>query len=134
MLLVIHAITGLVGVVIRIKHSSEPWAGPVFGFVNGVFIGMTGSFVVPGVMYLQAIGLHRDALVQAMGLLFLVSTVALVLALQGRGLLGAELGALFALGVVPAFAGIWFGLRLRRWFSEALFRRVFLNCLPALGA
>ena len=47
---------------------------------------MTGSFVVPGVMFLQAIGLSRDMLIQAMGMLFTVSTVALAIALKSNDL------------------------------------------------
>jgi uncharacterized protein len=38
--------------------------------------------VVPGVMFLQAIGLPRDGLIQSMGILFTASTLALAIALQ----------------------------------------------------
>ncbi len=38
--------------------------------VDQKLAGMTGSFVVPGVPYLQALALPRDALIQAMGILF----------------------------------------------------------------
>lgn len=132
-LLAVHAATGLVGLSFDIKSTQQWWAGPAFGFVNGVFTGMTGSFVVPGVMYLQAVGLGRDALVQAMGMLFLVSTAALAWALHSLGLLGVQYGALSALGVLPAFVGIWIGQRLRRRLSEPVFRRVLLICLLLLG-
>jgi len=62
--------------------------------VNGILTGMTGSFVIPGVMFLQAIGLPRDTLIQAMGMLFTASTLALAIALQGNRLLTVELGSL----------------------------------------
>ena len=55
----------------------EWWVGFLAGSVNGILTGMTGSFVVPGVFYLQSIGLHRDALIQSMGILFTTSTLAL---------------------------------------------------------
>jgi hypothetical protein len=54
--------------------------------------GITGSFVVLGVSYLQAVGVLRDVLAQAMGVLFPVFTVALVLSLGDRRLLTQELG------------------------------------------
>jgi uncharacterized membrane protein YfcA len=106
-------------------------AGPVIGAVNGVLTGMTGSFVFPGVLYLQAIGLPRDAFIQAMGMLFTVSTVAL--ALGGQNLLTIELGAISAAAVVPAVVGMVLGQRLRKRMSEALFRRVFFLALLGLG-
>lgn len=95
---------------------------------------MTGSFVVPGVMFLQAIGLPRDVLVQAMGMLFTASTVALALALGGNGLLPAGLGAVSAAAVVLAIAGTVAGAHIRRRLSEVLFRRIFFVALLLLGA
>ena len=76
----IYAGIALLGWRLTFAPQSEKWAGPGFGLVNGVLTGMTGSFVMPGVLYLQAIGLPRDALVQAMGILFTLSTVALAIA------------------------------------------------------
>jgi uncharacterized membrane protein YfcA len=95
---------------------------------------MTGSFVVPGVLYLQAIGLPRDMLIQAMGMLFTASTAALAVALGGRNLLTLELGAISTAAVLPAIAGMILGQRLRRRLSETSFRRVFFLSLLALGA
>ena len=110
------------------------WAGPLAGSVNGLLTGMTGSFVVPGVMFLQAIGLPRDMLIQAMGMLFTASTLALAFALLGNDLLTLELGALSAAAVLPAIAGLLVGQRLRKSLSERLFRRVFFVSLLILGA
>ena len=47
------------------------------GAATGAITAATGVFVVPAVPYLQTLGLQRDALVQAMGLCFTVSTLAL---------------------------------------------------------
>ena len=94
---------------------------------------MTGSFVVPGVIYLQALGLNRDALIQAMGMLFALSTLALGLVLQGNGLLSRGDLTWSAVALLPAIAGMMLGQRLRRRISEALFRRIFFVSLLALG-
>jgi len=133
LLLICYGGVSLAGVRLAIPARREVWAGPLFGAANGVLTGMTGSFVVPGVMYLQAIGLPRDALVQAMGMLFTVSTVALAIGLQGNHLLTPELGLTSALALVPAAAGMIFGQRLRRNLSEARFRQVFFAALLGLG-
>ena len=57
-----------------------PWAGrlsPFVGALTGLVTAATGVFVIPAVPYLQALGLQRDMLVQALGLSFTVSTLAL---------------------------------------------------------
>jgi len=133
-LLLTYAGLSLAGVRLRIATRRETWSGLVAGTANGVLTGMTGSFVVPGVMFLQAIGLPRDMLIQAMGMLFTVSTVALALALQGSGFLSTDLGATSAAALVPAVAGMMMGARIRRRLSETAFRRVFFVALAVLGA
>jgi uncharacterized membrane protein YfcA len=134
LLLAVYALAGLSGLRFAVRRERERWLGPLLGAINGVLTGMTGSFVVPGVLYLQALGLPRDQLVQAMGIFFTVSTAALALALGGHGLLTAELGLLSAAAVLPALLGMALGQRLRRRLSERRFRQVFLLALLALGA
>ena len=133
-LLVIYALVNLLGVRFTIPSRHEIWAGPLIGSANGVLTGMTGSFVVPGVMFLQAIGLSRDMLIQAMGMLFTASTVALAVALHKGNFLTAEHGVVSALAVVPAIAGMVFGQRIRQTLSEQRFRKVFFVALLVLGA
>jgi uncharacterized membrane protein YfcA len=133
-LLVIYATANLAGFRLAVTTRQEVWVGPLAGSVNGVLTGMTGSFVVPGVLFLQAIGLPRDMLVQAMGMLFTVSTLALAVALQGSGLLTFELGGLSVVALLPAIVGMMLGRRIRQNLSEQRFRRVFFASLLMLGA
>ena len=111
----------------------ERWLGPVCGLVTGLLTGMTGSFVIPSVPYLQSLALGRDRLVQMMGATFTVATLALALGLGGRGLIGsgAALGTLA--GVIPAFLGMEIGRRLRGLLSEQAFRRALFTALLLLG-
>lgn len=134
LLLVTYACLGLAGVRLSFSPPTERWAGPLFGAINGVLTGLTGSFVVPGVIFLQAIGLSRDQLVQAMGITFTVSTVALAVSLGGNGLLSNELGLISLAGVIPALLGMMIGQRIRQVLSEALFRKTFFGALLVLGA
>lgn len=133
-ILIAYAATSLAGFRVAIPSRQEIWVGPLVGSANGILTGMTGSFVVPGVLFLQAIGLPRDMLVQAMGMLFTLSTLALAAALQGNRLLTGELGALSAMALVPAVVGLALGQRVRRRLSEQRFRRVFFVALLLLGA
>ena len=132
-LLVVYSVSSLIRPTVALPRNWEPWAGPLLGTVNGVLTGMTGSFVVPGVLYLQAIGLSRDQLIQAMGMLFTVSTVALAVSLGGQKLLSAELGTISIASVVPAIIGMVLGQKLRLRLSEAKFRRVFFTSILILG-
>ena len=134
LLLVAYAAANLAGLRLRVEARHERWAGALAGLVNGVLTGMTGSFVVPGVMFLQALGLSRDALIQAMGMLFTVSTLALGFALQADNLLRLEHGVLSTMALLPAMAGMVMGQRIRKRFSEQLFRKIFFLSLLALGA
>jgi uncharacterized membrane protein YfcA len=133
-LLVAYSAANLGGLQFTVPTRHEVWVGPLVGSANGVLTGMTGSFVVPGVMFLQAIGLSRDVLIQAMGMLFFVSTLALAFALQDNGLLTVEHGALSVIALAPAIVGMVFGQRIRRSISEQLFGRVFFVALLALGS
>lgn len=132
-LLIIYAVVNLAGIKMVVPSRHECWAGPLIGTANGILTGMTGSFVVPGVMFLQAIGLPRSMLIQAMGMLFTVSTVALAAALQQANFLTLQSGAMSAVAVLPALAGMVLGQRIRERLSEHVFRNVFFISLLILG-
>jgi len=133
LLLITYAVVNLAGVRLSIPARHEIWAGTAFGTVNGILTGMTGSFVVPGVMFLQAIGLPRDTLVQAMGILFTASTIALAVSLGHNDLLSLRLGVMSTVAVVPAIAGMVAGQKIRKRLSEAVFRKMFFISLLGLG-
>ncbi|MFN0162485.1 MAG: sulfite exporter TauE/SafE family protein [Burkholderiales bacterium] len=133
-LLVTYSVVNLAGVRLTIPARYEFWAGPLIGSANGVLTGMTGSFVVPGVMFLQAIGLPRDMLIQAMGMLFTVSTVALAAGLQQANFITIQHGILSTMAVLPALAGMVVGQLVRRKLSEQRFRTVFFAAILVLGA
>ncbi|KTC34765.1 sulfite exporter TauE/SafE family protein [Pseudomonas sp. L5B5] len=132
--LLLYALGGLCLPQLRIAPARERWLAPLCGLLTGIVTAVTGVFVIPAVPYLQALGLGRDALVQALGLSFTVSTLALAVGLAWRGVLGgAELGASL-LALAPALLGMWLGQWLRQRISAALFKRVFFIGLGLLGA
>lgn len=132
-LLIAYAVLSLSGFKLSLNSRQEGWSAPIIGSINGILTGMTGSFVVPGVMYLQAIGLSRDELVQAMGMLFTVSTLSLAIALEIRGMTSADLNLTSLAAVLPAALGMWLGQRIRRKLPEQHFRRVFFISILFLG-
>lgn len=116
-----------------VPAGTEPWLSPAVGVATGLVTGGTGVFVIPAVPYLQALGLAREDLVQALGLSFTVSTIALAAGLAGAGAFQATDTLASALAVLPALAGMWVGQRVRQKISPARFRRWFLVCLLLLG-
>jgi len=133
LLLMIYSVVNLVGFHFTTSPRHEVWLGPLMGSMNGIFMGMTGSSVVPGVMYLQSLGLSRDVLVQAMGMLFMVSTLVLGIALQQNAFLTVQNGIVSLASLIPALIGMLFGQIIRQNLSESLFRRVFFVSLLLLG-
>ena len=132
-LVVTYSLIALAKPEIHLPLKMEGWVGPLAGTINGLLTGMTGAFVFPGILFLQALGFSKDMLVQAMGILFTCSTAALAVALGGRDLLPSDLGFVSAAAVVPALIGMIVGKRMRQNLSESLFRRILFIALLMLG-
>jgi uncharacterized protein len=132
--LVVYAVVGLAGLKVTVRGRHEIWLSPVVGATTGLVTGATGVFVLPAVPYLQAIGLEKDELVQALGLSFTVSTLALAAGLlQGDMLRPASLG-ISLLSLAPALGGMVLGQLVRRRIAASTFRTVFFAGLLLLGA
>ena len=84
-------------------------------------------------MYLHAIGLSRDQLVQAMGLLFALSTLALGISLQETGRVHVGLWQISGFALLPALFGMHCGKLCRDYLSDDFFHRVFLSGLALIG-
>ena len=85
-LLIVYSVLGLFAVRIAVSKSAEPWLSPFIGVITGLVTGATGIFVIPAVPYLQALEMHRDDLVQALGLSFMISTIVLAIVLARAGI------------------------------------------------
>lgn len=133
LLLIVYALFGFMSPKMPAPGRHEGWLSPVLGGINGVLTGLTGTFFMPGVPYFRALGLSRDVMVQAMGVLFLVSTASLGIALGGHGRLDVGIGAVSALATVPSLLGMVLGARIRRRLSEQRFQQVLLAALLLLG-
>lgn len=132
--LILYAIVGLAAWTWRVGPTAERWLSLPIGLATGAVTGATGVFVIPAVPYLQALGLDRDDLVQALGLSFTVSTVALALGLADGGALATDGLLASAMALAPAVIGMVLGQRIRAAISARTFRRWFLLCLLGLGA
>jgi uncharacterized membrane protein YfcA len=131
--LAVYAAVGLAGLRIAVVRRHEVWLAPLVGVTTGLVTGATGVFVIPAVPYLQAIGLEKEELVQALGLSFTVSTVALAMGLLRVDAWHGGAAWMSLLALVPALIGMQIGQMLRRRIASSTFRRVFFAGLLLLG-
>jgi len=132
--LVVYAALGLSSVRFHVPARHEAWLSPVVGVATGLVTAATGVFVIPAVPYLQALGLEKEELVQALGVSFLVSTIALAASLGHAGALHGAMWTGSLLALLPALAGMGIGQRLRLRLHPARFKTCFLVGLLMLGA
>ncbi|ABF89747.1 putative membrane protein [Myxococcus xanthus DK 1622] len=131
--LVAYAAWGLSGARLPVGPVAEARLGPWVGALTGFVTAATGVFVIPAVPYLQALGFEREELIQAMGISFTVSTLALAAGLYVNAAgAGAQLGQSLLM-LLPALVGMQVGQWLRQKLSPVLFRACFLVSLMLLG-
>ena len=138
--LMLYAAVGLMSVRFVVPVRAEPFLSPLIGAATGLVTAATGVFVIPAVPYLQALGLEKDDLVQALGLSFTVSTVALAVDLANDGAFlirdgafQASLAGVSLVAVGASLGGMFLGQRLRTRVDAATFRFWFFLGLLALG-
>ena len=132
--LVLYALVGLTRLQLRVPSRWERPLSPVIGLSTGLVTAATGVFVLPAVPFLQALGLDTEDLIQALGLSFTVSTLALAAGLAHDGAFGGATLGQSALAIIPALAGMATGQWVRLRVQPEMFRRCFFAGLLVLGA
>jgi uncharacterized membrane protein YfcA len=132
-LLVIYALISLTRVQFSVASSHEKWLGGIVGVLTGLISAATGVQVIPSMPFMQAIGMEKDELVQALGVFFTTATLALALNLTQAGLVNASTALPGAVAMAAAFAGMFTGQALRTRLRPDTFRRWFLLAMLLLG-
>ena len=131
--LFVFSVFRLLNIHLSVPREREPLLSIVLGSTNGLLTGFTGSFMVPSVLYMQALGFGKDMLVQAMGAFFALSTVMLTVSLGRNGLITIDDAIMSAVALIPAFIGIFAGRRTRDLIDEDQFQKIFLGGVLVLG-
>jgi uncharacterized membrane protein YfcA len=131
--LALYAITSLAPLRIEVPARAEWWLGPLVGVATGIVTATTGVFVIPAVPYLQALRFAPEDLVQALGLSFTVSTIALAVALADNGQFQWPHASASVLALAAAIAGMLLGQAVRTRMQPKTFRLWFLIGLLVLG-
>ena len=132
-LLTIYAVTGLTKLNFEVAPRNEKWLGGIVGLVTGVISASSGVQVIPSVPFLQAIGMEKDELVQALGVFFTVATLALGFTLTRSGLVNSATALPGAVAMASSFAGVFLGQAVRQRMDAERFRRWFLIAMIFLG-
>jgi len=130
--MLLYGLYGLWGGRFTLRHT--PLSASVVGLFTGLVNGLTGSQIMPVLPYLMSLDITKDELVQTINTSFTISSLVMLVGLGRLGLVNTESMILSATGVVPVFAGIWLGGRVRRLLPEATFRRIVLVMIMILGA
>ena len=132
-LLVLYALIALFAWRPVMPRAAEPWLNPLIGLASGAVAGITGMAAVPFLPYMQSLQISKDDLIQGLGILFLFIMTALAVALVRQDIFNATntIGGVAAL--LPTFAGVWIGQKVRHAASPETFRKIFLYGMLALG-
>ena len=129
-----YAIFGLCNLHPKTPPRHAGWIGALAGIATGAICVATAVFTIPGVPYVQSLGFDRDKLVQALGLLFMVATVALAVALSHAGAMNRAVAVPSIAGLAAALVGMVIGQKVRGLVSPQTFRLCFFLGLLVLGA
>lgn len=131
--LVLYALIALFAWRPVMPRAGEPWINPLIGLASGAVAGVTGMAAVPFLPYMQSLQISKNELIQGLGILFLFIISALALALVQQNIFDTAntIGGVAA--IVPTFAGVWIGQKVRHAASPETFRKIFLYGMLALG-
>lgn len=129
----LYALVTMASLKLAVPRRHERFTSLVVGIITGLLNATTGVFVIPAVPYMQALGLEKTRLVQALGLFFVVSTAALAVNIAASGVVSSAMMPLAPLALVAACIGMYLGQTARRRMPVETFRRAFLGGLFVLG-
>ena len=132
-LLIVYSGWSLARAELRPPKRLEVIISPIVGFLAGLIFGMVGNFMVPGVVYLQALNMGRDRLVQALGMSFVVISVTLLVIMSRYALVDSTTLLVSAGAMLPGLVSMAIGQRVRRHLGEAQFRFLFFVALIVTG-
>ncbi len=132
-LVILYCVMELVPLSFHLPERFEKPATPAVGLIAGA-VGGVSSFYGPTIfMYLNALRLHKDDFVTAIGMIYVSGAAALYGGLALHGVLdaGAVLASLAA--SLPVLLGLLAGRRLRHHISQRNFERLLLAILFVIG-
>lgn len=105
----------------------------MIGFAQGAVTGISGSFLLPVVPFMQLLMDEREKYIQALGVVFCNMAIALSCSLVIKGDFTQSVSALCIAGSVAALSGMHFGKIYRRKMPKAHFEKAVLTTMLVVG-
>ncbi len=107
---------------LKLEHRSRAeWA---LGVMGGIYGGVSGIWGPPFLIYLLSVGVEKQKMIRAQGVVFLIGAIVLLAAHLGTGLMAGGRLAFSALLIVPAQLGMMAGYRLQDRLPQQQFRKL----------
>ena len=134
LVLVAYGFWGLFKPTLPSFGNHKVFVGGIVGVLSGLVAAATGVFVIPMVPYLQSLKLSKDEFIQALGISFIVGTIALTIRLGATNTKdwSSNLPEI-VMAIIAAFIGMWIGARLRDKLNPIQFQRVLYTVFVLLG-
>lgn len=110
----------------NVSPSAERWAGPLAGALGGFLGGISAIWAPPMMIYFVMLRLRKEDYIQAVGLVWFIASIPLVIAYVRYGILTAETALLSALACIPGFIGLAVGQALRKYINQQAFTKLLL--------
>jgi uncharacterized membrane protein YfcA len=95
--------------------------------------GLTTVHGPPIMIYLVSLGLKKDEFVGTIGLIWFCGSIPMVFSYAYSGILGPTEATYSIIGLIPVFAGLALGERIREKIDPDLFKKVLIGVLFVLG-
>jgi uncharacterized membrane protein YfcA len=118
---------------LEIDARGERRWGLAVGSLSGLLGGVSSMMGPLLITYLVALRLDRERFIGSISVLYLAGALPLFGSMIGLGVMGLPEAVLSGLALLPMFAGMWLGKRVRHRVSEQAFRRLLLAFLTAVA-
>tara|TARA_B100000700_G_C15003315_1_gene837345 strand:- start:1160 stop:1972 length:813 start_codon:yes stop_codon:yes gene_type:complete len=132
-IIIFYGVYSLGGKTLKIDKTRTRIYSPIVSILNGILTGMTGTLLVPSLLFFQALGLKRQRLSQALGIQFSILTFFLAFATRSYRSIENEIIYLSLAACACALIGMSLGRRISLFISDERFKKFFLSCLIILG-
>jgi uncharacterized protein len=117
----------------HIPPHRERVASVVAGVASGLVGGPTSVYGPPLTMFLIAAGVAKDIWSVSVGVVFGLSGIPLIAGYILNGMLTPTIAGLSILSCVPAYAGMWLGMKLQGAMHPDTFRKVLMAALSLMA-
>lgn len=118
---------------VRVGARAERVAQPVVGLIAGLAGGLSSFYGPPVIMFMVTLRLTKEVFIPSMATIYLCGSVPLYASLSVYRILGLREAALSVICLVPVFAGLIIGRRIRDRLAQDTFRHLVMGMLVVIA-